>query len=323
MSLKIPYFPGCTLKTHAKNFELSALRCAEKLGIEMVELPRWNCCGAVSSIASDDLMKQLAPVRNFIRVEEMNAAGLVKNEYRLLTLCSMCFNTLKRTNLRVKSSPEELKSVNEFMYKEKDYEGRVEVIHFFELLREMGFNRVRDTVTKPLEGLKFAPYYGCLLLRPKEVGIDNPESPVIVEEFISSLGAEPVSNWEARSRCCGSYHTVSNKSVVVKSIYGIIENARKYGADAIITSCPLCAFNLDRRQEEIIKTNSEFKPMPILYFSQAMAIAFGFDKAVAGLKDNYIDPEPLFIERGFIEANDKMAGGMEDGEVVSKKVGGV
>ncbi len=300
MNLKIPYFPGCTLKSHARNFEISALKSAEKLGIEMVELPRWNCCGAVSSVASDDLMKHLAPVRNFIRVEEMNERGLVEDEYRLLTLCSMCFNTLKRTNLRVKSNPEELKSINEFMYKEKDYEGKVDVIHFFELLREMGFDMVRDAVVNPLKGLRLAPYYGCLLLRPKGVGIDDPESPTIMEEFISSLGAAPVSDWEARSRCCGSYHTVSNKRVVVNSIRGIIENARKHGADAIITSCPLCAFNLDRRQEEIVKGNNDFKPMPILYFTQVMAIAFGFDERVTGLEENYIDPKPLFTKKKLV-----------------------
>jgi len=298
---KIPYFPGCTLKSTAKNFEISAIKSAEKLGIKMVELPRWNCCGVVSSLASDDLMKHLAPVRNFIRVEEMNNAGLVDNEYRLLTLCSMCFNTLKRTNLRVKSDNEELKSINQFMYKEIDYHGNVKVIHFFELIKEIGFNTLKEEVTNPLKNLKIAPYYGCLLLRPKEVGIDSVENPSVMEDFISSLGAEPLIDWEAKSRCCGSYHTVNNKNIVVNSIYGIIENARKFGADTIITSCPLCAFNLDKRQKEIIENDNNFKPMPILFFTQAMALAFGLNNKYLGFNSNYIDPEPLLIENNLLK----------------------
>ena len=301
-NVKIPYFPGCTLKTTAKNFESSAIKSAEKLGIEMVELPRWNCCGTVSSLASDDLMKHLAPVRDFIRVEEMNDSGLVDNEYRMLTLCSMCFNTLKRTNERIKNSPEDLESVNNFMYLEKDYRGKVEVTHLFELLDEMGFDAVKEKVKVSLDGLKIAPYYGCLLLRPKSVGIDSAENPSIIERFISALGGDPVLNWEARSRCCGSYHTVDNKSIVKKSVKGIIENAKRSGAETIITSCPLCAFNLDNRQEDIMKDDADFKPMPVFYFTQLLGLTLGLNKSDLRLEDNFIDPEPLLRNKGLLPA---------------------
>ncbi len=300
-TVKIPYFPGCTLKTTAKNFEQSALRSMEKLGVEMVELPKWNCCGTVSSLASDDLMKHLAPVRDFIRVEEMNNTGLVDNEYRMLTLCSMCFNTLKQTNIRVTSSPEDLQSVNQFMYLEKDYEGKVDVTHLFELLDSMGFDTIAERVVRSLDGLKIAPYYGCLLLRPKSVGIDNPENPSIIERFISSLGGSPVMNWEAKSRCCGSYHTVDNKAIVIKSVKGIIENAREFGAETIITSCPLCAFNLDNRQEDIMKEFPDFDPMPVFYFTQLLGLALGLGDEVLGLDDNCIDPRPLLKRSGLYE----------------------
>ncbi len=300
IALKIPYFPGCTLKTTAANFELSAMKSVEKLGIEMVELPKWNCCGTVSSLSSDDLMKHLAPVRDFIRVEEMNENGIVDNEYRMLTLCSMCFNTLKRTNERVKTSPEDLKSINDFMYLEKDYKGKVDVIHLFELLDEIGFTTVKENVVLPLKGLKIAPYYGCLLLRPKSVGIDTAENPSIIERFISSIGGDPVLDWEARSRCCGSYHTVDNKPIVIKSVKGIIENAQKFGAEAIITSCPLCAFNLDNRQEDIKKEYPDFVTMPVFYFTQLLGLALGLEKEFLGFEGNYIDPEPLLKSKGLL-----------------------
>jgi heterodisulfide reductase subunit B len=291
--MKIPYYPGCTLKSTAKHFENSAIESAKKLGIEFVELPRWNCCGVVASLADDDIMHHLAPVRNMIRVLEMNRDGLVENEKRLLTLCSMCFNTLKRSNQRVKEKIDDLEILNDFMYKEEiDYDGSVEIIHFLEILQEMGFDKVKNSVTKSLKNLKVAPYYGCMLLRPKEVGIDDAERPTIFEDFISSLSAKPV-DWHNKSKCCGSFLTVNNKDVVVELGYDILTNAQKSGADIIVTTCPLCAFNLDNRQKNIKKKYTEFKEIPVVYFTQLMALAFGLSKEVTGFDSNYIDPIKL------------------------------
>lgn len=298
-SLKIPYFPGCTLKTTARNFENSAIEAARKLGIELVELPNWNCCGVVASLTDDDLMRHLAPVRNLGRVAEMNAQGLVKDENRLLTLCAMCYNTLQRTNLRVRENAEDLQKINDFMYLEQDYDGNVEVIHFLELFGERGFEKVREQVSSPLTNLKIASYYGCTLLRPKDVGIDDPENPTIMEEFVETLGAEAV-QWRAKTRCCGSYHTVNHKEVVVDLAYSIIENARSTGAEAIITSCPLCAFNLDQRQEEVQEAYPDFQTMPIFYFSQLLALALGVKDNLLGWDKHYVDPLPLLRAKAVI-----------------------
>ncbi|MBN2789381.1 MAG: CoB--CoM heterodisulfide reductase iron-sulfur subunit B family protein [Candidatus Delongbacteria bacterium] len=296
--MKIPYFPGCTLKTTAKNFEISAIEAGKKIGIEMVEMPKWNCCGVVSSLTSDDLMKHVAPVRNFVHAEEMSEKGTV-NDSRMLILCSMCFNTMKNTNRRVKNNAEDMKSINDFMYLEKDYEGKVEVVHYFELLKEIGFDKIAEKVTKSLKDMKIAPYYGCMLLRPKEIGIDNAEAPAIIEDFITSVGAEPV-NWDAKGRCCGSYHTVNNKDIVVNLAKGIIENAHRSGADAIITSCPLCAFNLDNRQKLIMEKDPNFKTMPVFYFTQLLALALGLEEKFIGLEDHYIDPKELLKNKNLI-----------------------
>jgi len=297
-NIKIPYFPGCTLKTTAKNFEISAMKAGEKIGIEMVELPKWNCCGVVSSLTSDDLMKHIAPIRNFVHAEEMGEQGLV-NDNRMLILCSMCFNTMKNSNRRVKGNSEDMKSINDFMYLEKDYKGSVDVVHYLELMSEIGFDNIAEKMVKPLKDLKIAPYYGCMLLRPKELAIDDTEAPTIIENFIGSIGAESV-DWDAKSRCCGSYHTVNNPDIVVNLAKGIIENAYKSGAEAIITSCPLCAFNLDNRQKLILEKDPNFKTMPVFYFTQLLALGLGLEEEFIGLEDHYIDPKPLLKNKKLI-----------------------
>jgi len=290
--MQIPFFPGCTLKTSARNFEESALAVAKQVDLELVEIPRWNCCGTVFSLTSDDLMHHIAPIRILVRVQEMIGDGLVKDEHRLVTMCSMCFNTLKRSNIRVRENPDDLKKINDFMDREQDYQGTIEVVHFLELLRENGFDQVKEKVKNPLKGLRVFPYYGCMLLRPKEAAIDDPEDPSILEDLISALGAKPLDS-PFKKVCCGSYQTVSNKESVRDLVYDILTRAQKEGAQAMITSCPLCAFNLDSRQQEVREHYRELKEIPILYFTQLMATAFGLGDEVCGFDLHFIDPKPL------------------------------
>jgi len=297
---KIPYYPGCTLKTTAKNLEDSAIASAKALDIDMVEIPDWVCCGVVASLTSDDLMRHIGPVRTMLRVEQMRKRGEIEDS-RLLTLCSMCFNTLQRSNFRMRENAEDLESINNIMYLEEGkYEGTTEVVHLLQILDEMGFDKVAEKVAVPLKGLKVASYYGCMLTRPKDIGIDTPENPTIMERFTEAIGAQPV-DWQAHSLCCGSYHTVSNKEIVVKLGYEIIKNARIHGAEVIITSCPLCAFNLDDRQKEIAEKFIDFEPMPVLYFTQLMAIALGLGEEVCGFDQNFTDPRPLLIQKGLLK----------------------
>jgi len=299
-TLKIPYYPGCTLKTSAKNLEVSALESAKVLGVELVELPRWNCCGAVFSMATDDLIHQLAPIRNLIRVQEMNEKGIVENENRVVVLCSMCFNTLKRSNMFVKEDKERLEKINNFLSDtEEPYQGNIEVIHFLELLKnDIGFDRVAEKVKKPLKNLKIAPYYGCLLLRPEEIAIDNPQSPKVLENLLEALGATVVDT-QFKTRCCGSYQTVNRKELVAELAYDILNQVKISGADCVVTSCPLCMFNLDTRQEEVKKAHPEFKTIPVFYFTQLMALAFDLGESFYRFDLNYVNPKPLLSEKIF------------------------
>jgi len=276
------YYPGCTMKTTGKAFEQSAFAVAKVLDINMREIERWNCCGTVFSLTTDDTMHHMATIRNLVRVEAMG-------ESEVLTLCSMCYNTLKRANEFISSDPVRLSELNDFMYKEDlKYSGHVQVRHLLEVLRDdVGWDALKAKVTNPLEGVKVASYYGCALVRPEGAGVDSLEDPTVMEDLVSSLGAEPV-EWQSRLECCGSYHTIGHKELVFERTERIVSEALKAGADVIILSCPLCEFNVGSRQPEVAERVYGFKQIPVLYFTQLMGLALGIDPKELGMEDEAI-----------------------------------
>ena len=286
---RIPYFPGCALKDQARAFELSALFAMERLGWRLEELPRWNCCGTVYSLASDDLIRHLGPVRNLIRVQELG-------EGRLLTLCAMCYNTLARSSHFVQADPERLQRINAFMDEEEDYRGGVEVLHLLQLLRdEVGFEEIEAKVARPLVGVRVAPYYGCMLLRPREVGIDSPDSPQVMEQLFSSLGAEPV-DFSQKAECCGAYQAVSNPEIARARVGDIVSAARRAGAELIATSCPLCQFNLETHQS----VTHHPSPITAVYFTQLLALALGAPEDKLGFELLRLDPRPVLSKKELV-----------------------
>ncbi len=296
--MKLAYYPGCTLKTTAKNFDASTVAVAKVMGVELVELSRWNCCGTVHALAKDDVMHYLAPIRNLVRVEEMKAEGSVEGK-QVVTQCAMCYNTLKRANTVANADTEKMKKIRDIMEKEPEYSGSVDVVHFLEVLKKEGWEKVAGFVTKPLEGLKVVPYYGCLLLRPREFGIDDPDSPSIMEDLLRSLGAEIV-DIPFKTKCCGAYHTVYSKEVTADLSHRILEQALEAGADIVATSCPLCQYNLGDRQKTITDIFRDFEPIPVVYYTQLMALAFGLEEEATGLDQNYPDPRPVLEEKGLV-----------------------
>jgi heterodisulfide reductase subunit B len=292
--MKISYYPGCTLKNHAKNFEDSSLFALNHLGVEVKELSRWNCCGTVFSLTTDDLMHHLAPIRNLIRVKEDKSD-------KLMTPCAMCYNTLKRANEFVRNDPESLEKMNQFMYREKiKYNGDVEIQHLLELLKDdVTFEQIKKKVVKPLKDLKVASYYGCYLVRPQSIGIDDAENPTIIEDLVSQLGAHPI-DFPYKTECCGAYQTVDKPEAVAERTFQILQSVEKKQADVVVVSCPLCAFNLDQRQKETEQIYPEFKNIPILYFTQLMAMAFGCSEDILQFNLHYIDPKPVLKKKGLI-----------------------
>lgn len=264
----------------------------EKLDVEVEELDRWNCCGTVHALDSDNIMNRIAPVTNLIRVKEENAS-------EFMTGCSMCYNTLKRANIDVRQRSDALETINNFLSLEKTkYQGDVEVLHLLEYIRDrVGFDNLAKKVVKPLKGLRVACYYGCLLLRPKEVAFDDAENPTIMENLIRALGATPVP-FAQKAECCGAHHTVGKPEIIAARTDKIMGSAYEEQADLVAVSCPLCAFNLDFRQDDAKRLNPDFNNLPVLYFTQLMAIAFGCEESALRFDLHHVDPLPALKARG-------------------------
>ncbi len=293
--MNVSYYPGCTLKTKAANLDRTAVAALEALGVSLVELPRWNCCGAVFSLADDNLINLLAPVRDLIRVRE-------QGENQVLTACSMCYNTLARANQVMREDEEKRFTINSFMEEEPDYEGDVEVLHLLPFLRDtVGWDTVREKVKVPLTGLKVAPYYGCTLLRPREVAIEPTDRPTLFKEFIEALGAEAVS-FPASVDCCSSYTMVSHPEEALNSARHVLHSARSHGAEALVSSCPLCEFNLGRKQEAMAAKSEGFEGIPTYYFTQLLAVALGLEEKVCRFELNEPASRELLDSRKFIRS---------------------
>ena len=266
--MKISYYPGCTLKSKAANLEAAAVAALAVLGVEMEEIDRWNCCGAVFSLTADDLIHQVGPVRNLVRAKEKGAAQLV-------TLCSMCYNTLARANRIMRDDAVKRDTINRFMDDEIDYAGEVEVVHMLTFLeREIGWNKIREKVRVPLEGLRVAPYYGCTLQRPADVGIEPFGSFTLMTGLLTALGAT-ATPFDAADKCCGSYQVLNGEAGARSTAAVIVDRAAAAGAEALATSCPLCEYNLGKQQGRLLEAGQINTAVPTFYFTQLLAVALG------------------------------------------------
>ena len=259
--MKVSYYPGCTLRTKAKDLDFYARACAEKLGATLCEVPDWQCCGGVFVTAKDEIASKLSSVRALAAAA---AAG-----QPLVTVCSACHNVIKQTNYAMQNDAEFAAKVNAYLAQDKSpiaYHGETQVLHYLELLRDgIGFDRIREAVVHPLTGRKIGAYYGCLLLRPGTVmAMDDVENPQIIEDFLRALGAEPVI-YARRNECCGGYVALDDPAAAHKKGAAVAQNAAELGAEAIVTACPLCKYNL-------VKAGS---PVPVIYFTELLAEALG------------------------------------------------
>lgn len=264
------YYPGCTLKNKAKNLDVYARKSAAVLGFELSEIPEWQCCGGTYPLAKNEIATKLSSVR---ALAEADKAG-----NSLITLCSACYNVLKQVNRDMQEDENVILKVNNYLETDGiSYHGETKVVHYLEVLRDVvGWANVSEAVKKanggdikksPFFGKKIGAYYGCLLLRPSSVlQLDDPENPQILEDFIKAVGGTPVI-YSERNECCGAYTMFEDESIPAARTKKIISNAEDFGAELLVTSCPLCRYNLVK--------NKGGSNVDIVYFSELLAKALG------------------------------------------------
>jgi heterodisulfide reductase subunit B len=278
---KVAYYPGCSLHSTAAEYDQTVRAVAGVLDLELVEPPGWVCCGSSPAHSTDHTLATVLPMRTLATVEQMGLDTVTAP-------CSACFARMKAAAHTVANDEEMAKTVEDQIG--YAYQGTVTVQHLLDtLVDQAGLAKIEASAKKPLAGLKVACYYGCLVTRPTKVTeAEHPEYPMKMDELMRALGAEPV-DWSYKTDCCGGALGLTQTPLALEMTRKILQNARDCGADVIATVCPLCHVNLDARQNQIGLDT----PIPVLYGTQLMALAFGLGEKQAALNKNLVDPRPV------------------------------
>lgn len=289
--MRYAYFPGCSSLSTARPYDMSAREISHSLGIDLVEIPDWICCGASSAHATSDLLSLALPATSLAKAGKM---GL-----DVVTACAACFSRLKIANKLINSDPNSKRDVNQII--QDNYQGDVKVKHLLDVLvNEYGLKVLREEVKIKLEGLRVACYYGCLLTRPPKImGFDDPEDPKSMDELVEALGAEPVS-WPYKMECCGASFSISKPEIVIRLAHDILKMAKDEGAECIAVACPLCQSNLDLYQKDIKRRYGTDPNLPVFYFTQLVGLSLGISPKRLGLRKHMVSPLPLLKTKGLV-----------------------
>lgn len=287
------YYPGCSSHGTAREYDVSTKKVCAKLGLELEEVKDWNCCGASPAHATSEELSLALPFRNLALAEKQGLSSI-------MSTCSACYNRLKMADETLKKTPEISNRISDIVG--EPYNKTLRVTHFLDLLsKELGVEKIKENVARPLTDLKVASYYGCLLTRPPEfVSIDpDPENPTIMEEIIGALGAESP-DWSHKTECCGASLALSRTDIVVRLSGEILRAARFADADCIVVACPLCYANLDMRQSQIASLHGVDYSLPILFISEMIGIALGMGYKELGIDKHIVGAKVLLKEKDLI-----------------------
>ncbi|MBI5445589.1 MAG: CoB--CoM heterodisulfide reductase iron-sulfur subunit B family protein [Deltaproteobacteria bacterium] len=275
--MKFSYYPGCSLHATGREYDESLKAVARAFGIDLFEVDDWSCCGASSAHMTNRNLSVALPARNLVAAEK---AGR-----ELMVPCAACFNRLRAAQHEL-AADAGLKGEVEAAVGGK-YGGGPEVRNPIDIFAaDVGLDRIRDVVKRPLAGLRPVAYYGCLLVRPREVcGFEDPENPVLLDRLMASLGAE-AKPWSFKTDCCGGSFTISKTGAVVRLVDRLMRMAREAGANCVVTACPVCMANLDLRASESLR-------LPVFYFTELMALALGLRGTDGWFAGHNVDPRPL------------------------------
>ncbi|MFQ5951895.1 MAG: CoB--CoM heterodisulfide reductase iron-sulfur subunit B family protein [Candidatus Omnitrophota bacterium] len=281
--MKLAYYPGCTLHGSAREYDVSTRAVCKELGIELEEVPDWNCCGATSAHSLDSELALLLPARNLKIIEEQ--------ELNVIIPCAACFSRTKAAAYALENDDAMRSKIEaDLSYKFKQ---KTKIYHLVELLvEEIGIDEIKKHVKNYLDGLSAVCYYGCLLVRPHEVTqLDEKENPQLLDKLMSAIGITTV-DWPYKTECCGAALSLSRGKLVTKLVSSMIRWAEEAEVDAAITACPLCQANLEMRQ-------GEGQNFPVFYFTELLGLAFGIKEVEDSIKKHIVSVEELV--RDFIK----------------------
>lgn len=288
MSMKYAYYPGCSLHATAVDYNESTLAVADGLGMELVEVPNWSCCGSTPAHCTDELLAVALSAKN------LSAAKTVADE--MLVCCSACFSRFKFAQKHIEEK-ENIRSEISKMMSVEEVQG-VKVRHLLDILaHDIGLEKIAQMKKRDL-GLKVACYYGCLLTRPPKVtNFDDVEDPRIMDELLVAAGMETV-DWPFKTECCGASFALTRTEIVLRLTADILQMAEEAGADCISVACPLCHANLDMRQSDIEKKLGLKYEIPIFYFTQLLGMSFGLELGKLGVGRGLTSPSELLAAKG-------------------------
>lgn len=272
--MKYAYYPGCSSHSTARDMHESAAAVARLLGIELVEIKGWSCCGATSAHQTDRILSDALPSANLLLAKEMGLDTVVT--------CAACYSRMKNANHEVSSSPAIRAQVAEAVGQE--YDGSVKVRHFVEiLLEDVGIDKLRKRFKRSLNGLKVASYYGCLLVRPHNVtAFDDAENPQSLDRLVEAMGGQSI-DWPYKVECCGGGLSLTRTDVAVELSARIMDMAESVGADCVAVACPMCQSSLDLRRKDIDAVLGKKNGIPVLYITQLLGLCLGIPEKELGL----------------------------------------
>ena len=286
------YFPGCSLESTAYDYDASARAVMQVLGSELVELPDWNCCGATGAEVISHLLSIALPARNLAKAQQIGD--------QIVTTCSSCYFNLFRVNSHLAADAELQHELDAVLGEVGlHYDGRLRVRHLLELMvTDIGEKAIAGRVQRPLDDIRVAPYYGCLVVRPY-AEFDGPDLPTSMDRLLTTLGADVVP-YVMKTRCCGGVLMTTQKNIGLKLVGDILSPIRD--VDCVVTVCPLCQLNLEAYQREVAGKLGEPVHIPVLYFTQLIGLAFGLPEQDLKLKASLVGTQKLMKQLGQLSA---------------------
>jgi heterodisulfide reductase subunit B len=282
--MKYAYYPGCSAESTARDQYMSVNEVAKALNIELAEIKGWTCCGSTPAHHTGKLLSLALPAANLLMAKKM---GL-----DMVVFFAACYNRMKAANHEIKANPEIRKKVSEALG--EDYDGSVNVYHFVEvLLKDIGPAKLKKAFTHTLNGLRVSSYYGCLLVRPRDVtNFDDPENPTIIDTLITTMGGESI-DWPHKVECCGGGFALTRTDIVVELSNTVLGMAKSSGAQCVAVACPMCQINLDMRQSDILKTKGNDYNLPVVYITQLLGLCLGISSKKLGMDKCVVSPKPI------------------------------